>query len=62
MHTTTDSSGAYAITLPPGVYSAFALDLNEINAGFFVAGTRDKTKVISVPPATVVDFVAYAIS
>jgi hypothetical protein len=60
LHTTTDSSGAFSIALPAGVYNAFALDLNDMNAGFDVDDRIDS--VVKVPPSTEINFVAYPIS
>ena len=60
MHTTTDDHGFYSLTLPEGVYTALALDLNDFNEGFDVVGRAGNS--ISVPPSTTVNFVAYNIT
>ena len=59
LHTVTDNDGYYSIPLPDGTYNAFALDLNDMNAGFKVVGNDS---VIEVPSSESVDFVAYPVS
>jgi hypothetical protein len=58
VHTETDANGRYALPVPPGVYTALALDLENTNAGFDVVG---RSSAVSVPPSTRVDFEAYPI-
>lgn len=59
LHTVSDKDGYYSIPLPDGTYNAFALDLNDMNAGFKVVGSDS---VVSVPTSEDVDFVAYPVS
>jgi hypothetical protein len=60
VHTTTDTNGNYSLTLDPGTYTALALDLNNENEGFDVAGRPDNA--VTVPPSTMINFVAYPIT
>jgi hypothetical protein len=59
MHTESDTDGAYSITLPPGVYTAFALSLKDMNAGFVLVDPSDSP--VKVPTSDEVDFEAYAL-
>jgi hypothetical protein len=58
VHTTTDVTGEYSLQVPDDVYTAFALDLNNTNAGFDAVGGANS---VSVPPSTRINFEAYPI-
>ena len=60
VHTTTDSTGHYSMQVPADTYTALALDENDYNEGFEVAGRSDNA--VTVPPSTTVNFVAYPIT
>jgi hypothetical protein len=60
VHTTTDSTGHYSMQVPADTYTALALDENDYNEGFEVAGRPDNA--VTVPPSTTVNFVAYPIT
>jgi hypothetical protein len=58
VHTETDANGEYSLPVPADVYTALAVDLDNLNAGFDVVG---RSSTVSVPPSTQVDFEGYPI-
>jgi hypothetical protein len=59
VHGETDANGFYSLPVPPDVYTALAVDLNNMNAGFDVVG--HSSNAVSVPPSTTINFVGYPI-
>jgi hypothetical protein len=59
VHGETDANGFCSLQVPPDAYTALAVDLNNLNAGFDVVGRS--SNAVSVPPSTTVDFVGYPI-
>jgi hypothetical protein len=59
VHMNTDANGEYSLPAPADVYTAFALDLENMNVDFDVVGRS--SNVVEVPPSTRVDFEAFPI-
>jgi hypothetical protein len=60
VHTETAADGSYSVTVPAGVHTALALDLNDTNASFDVVGRS--TNAVEVPTSSTVDFSASPIN
>jgi hypothetical protein len=57
VHMDTDVNGEYSLPAPADVYTAFALDLDNMSVDFDVVGRS--SNVVEVPPSGRVDFEAY---